>query len=109
MGYDSTRIMVLLNRADTRIGISREDVTAIVGRKPDVFVPSDREIPKTLTDGMPIVLADERSEAAGSFKTLAQMYADAIPKNGAPPTRTTDGKSQKTDAKEMLKSLLGRK
>src|ERR687883_392335 len=77
MGYDSTRISVLLNRADTRIGITRDDVAAIVGRAPDVFVPSDRDIPKSLTDGLPIVLAEERSEAAQAFRSLAARYVSS--------------------------------
>src|SRR5437588_6769548 len=81
MGYDHGRISVVLNRADTRIGISREDVGAIVGRTPDVLVPSDREIPKTLTEGLPIVLAEERSEAASAFRSLAALYVSSA--NGA--------------------------
>jgi pilus assembly protein CpaE len=109
MGYDSTRISVVLNRADTRIGISREDVAAIVGRAPDVLVPSDREIPKSLTDGVPIVAAEERSEAASAFRSLAKLYveATAATSNGSGP----DGHAarQQRDPKEMLRSLLGRR
>src|ERR671926_429118 len=86
MGYDSSRISVVLNRSDTRIGISRDDVSAIVGRTPDVTVPSDREIPKSLTEGLPIVLAEERSEAASAFRSLASRYAGyAGSTNGSAP------------------------
>src|SRR5919197_272038 len=74
MGFDSARVTIVLNRADTRIGISREDVAAIVGRPPNVLVPSDREITKCLTDGVPIVLASERSAAAAAFRQLAESY-----------------------------------
>jgi pilus assembly protein CpaE len=77
MGYDTGRITVLLNRSDSRIGITAEDVTTIVGRTPDVFVPSDREIAKSMTDGVPIVIAAERSEAARAFRTLADRYVDS--------------------------------
>src|SRR5919206_2250396 len=94
MGYDSSRISVLLNRSDTRIGISRDDVAAIVGRAPDVYVPSDRDIPKTLTDGLPIVLAEERSEAAQAFRSLATRYAGyASSTNGSAPKVSSDGAS----------------
>jgi pilus assembly protein CpaE len=107
MGYDSTRIAVVLNRADTRIGISREDVSAIVGRTPDVYVPSDRDIPKTLTDGLPIVLAEERSEAAAAFRSLATFYIGST--NGAAPSARSDGASAaRTDPRDMLRTLLGR-
>jgi pilus assembly protein CpaE len=74
MGYDPNRIALLLNRADTRVGITQEDVEAIIGRAPEVFVPSDRQIPISVNDGTPIVLAEDRSEAARSFRKLADLY-----------------------------------
>jgi pilus assembly protein CpaE len=111
MGYDSGHISVVLNRADTRIGISRDDVAAIVGRSPDVFVPSDREIPKTLTDGLPIVAADERSDAAAAFRTLAKHYVAAATAstNGSVPGAAGKARAQKADARDMLRTLLGRR
>ena len=109
MGYDNGRVTVVLNRADTRIGISREDVAAIVGRTPNIFVPSDREIPKTLTDGVPILLANERSEAAGAFRQLAKLYVDAASVNGSVPRPSGDGHASRPDPRDRLKQLLGRR
>jgi pilus assembly protein CpaE len=74
MGYDNDRICLVLNRADSRVGITREDVEAIVGRPPNVFVPSDREISRSVNEGTPIVLSNERSEAARAFRQLADVY-----------------------------------
>src|SRR6266511_1537478 len=50
MGYDTNRISLVLNRADTRVGITQEDVEAIIGRPPEVFIPSDRQIPISVID-----------------------------------------------------------
>ena len=74
MGYDPERIRLLLNRADSRVGISQDEVAAIVGRVPDVLVPSDRDIPRMLNEGMPIVSAKSGSEAAEAFQALAKLY-----------------------------------
>jgi pilus assembly protein CpaE len=85
MGYDADRTRLVLNRADSRVGISRDDVVAIVGREPDVMVPSDREIPRSINEGTPVVLAKGRSEAAKAFRTLAGMYVGRdveVSKNG---------------------------
>jgi pilus assembly protein CpaE len=85
MGYDAERTRLVLNRADSRVGISRDDVVAIVGREPDVMIPSDRDIPRSINEGVPVVLAKGRSDAAKSFRTLAAMYVgrDAeVSKNG---------------------------
>jgi pilus assembly protein CpaE len=105
MGYDSGRVSVVLNRADTRIGISREDVSAIVGRPPNVMVPSDREIPKALTEGVPIVLANERSEAASAFRELAESYVGAVSANGSGPPAETGERAPR----DVIKQLLGRR
>jgi len=109
MGYDSARVSIVLNRADTRIGISREDVAAIVGRAPNVLVPSDREIPKTLTDGVPIVLASERSAAAAAFRELAESYEGSSSTNGSGPAAAADEREPRSDARDVLKQLLGRR
>jgi pilus assembly protein CpaE len=74
MGYDGSNIRLVLNRADTKVGITHSDMEKVLGRRPDVFVPSDAAVPRSMTDGRPIVLADERSPVAKSYRTLAGLY-----------------------------------
>jgi pilus assembly protein CpaE len=74
MGYDARAITLVLNRADSSVGISPLDVEQLLGRAPDVLVGSDRAIPRALTSGQPIVLAESKSKAARSFALLAQRY-----------------------------------
>ena len=109
MGYDSARVSIVLNRADSRIGISREDVAAIVGRPPNVLVPSDREITKTLTEGVPIVMASERSAAAAAFRELAESYEGSSHTNGSGPPALPDEREPRSDARMVIKQLLGRR
>src|SRR5215218_2563863 len=75
MGYDREQICLVLNRADSHVGIERDDVTAVIGRTPDVMVPSDREIARSVNDGNPIVLAHQRSEAARAFQELVSYFS----------------------------------
>jgi pilus assembly protein CpaE len=77
MGYPVESVSLVLNRADSRVGITHDDVAAIIGRKPDVLIPSDREIPRSVNEGMPIVASRERSEAARAFNQLADRYTRA--------------------------------
>jgi len=77
MGYDTERVSLVLNRADSRVGITPDDVSTIVGRAPDVSIPSDREIPRSVNEGTPIVAARQGSGAAKAFRTLADRYAKA--------------------------------
>jgi pilus assembly protein CpaE len=75
MGYESEHVSLVLNRAGSRVGITHDDVAMIVGRSPDVFIPSDREIPRSINEGTPIVAARRQSGAAKSFRELADRYA----------------------------------
>lgn len=77
MGYGDERVKLVLNRADSRVGITHDDVVQIVGRKPDVLVPSHRDIARFVNEGRPIVVAGKRSEAARSFAALAGLYSAA--------------------------------
>jgi pilus assembly protein CpaE len=77
MGYDQSQVRLVLNRAHSRVGISVSDVISVLGREPDVYVPSDREIPRAVNEGEPIVLSKPESEAAAAFRSLAAIYAGA--------------------------------
>jgi pilus assembly protein CpaE len=82
MGYDRDRVVLVLNRADSRVGITPADVTEIIGRQPDVLVPSARDVTRSVNEGVPIVQAQPRSEAAKAFNALAAMYRERV--HGAP-------------------------
>jgi len=74
MGYATDDVTLVLNRADSSVGIGRRDVRQLLGKTPDVLVPSDRAIPKALTSGRTIVEADPGSGAAKAFASLAERY-----------------------------------
>jgi pilus assembly protein CpaE len=74
MDYDPSKIRLVLNRADTRVGISHHDVVAVLGSEPEIFIPSDREIPRSVNEGIPITLSRPQSFAAASFHELAALF-----------------------------------
>ena len=77
MDYDESKIQLVLNRADTRVGISQHDVVSVLGREPDIYIPSDREIPRAVNEGVPIVLSRPQSFAAAGFHELAALFVTA--------------------------------
>jgi len=74
MGYERRRVRVVLNRADTNVGVTLDDVAAIVGSPPDVAIPSHRDVVRSINEGAPIVLSRPRSEVAKAFRSLAAGY-----------------------------------
>jgi pilus assembly protein CpaE len=106
MGYDSERILVVLNRSDSRVGIDGGDVAAVLGRQPDVHVPSDRDITRMVNEATPVVLAKERSDAAKAFRGLAERMlarqaarvappAPAPPAAASPPSPAANGSGRR--------------
>ena len=87
MGYDPKAVTLVLNRADSNVGITQSDVAQLLGRAPDVLVGSDRAIPRALTSGQPIVVAEPKSKAARSYAALAERYlmATGRPEKAAAP------------------------
>jgi pilus assembly protein CpaE len=75
MGYETGNVTLILNRSDSSVGIMPEDVSTIIGRPPDVFVPSDREIPRSVNEGTPIVGSKPGSGVAKAFELLADRYS----------------------------------
>jgi pilus assembly protein CpaE len=85
MGYDRSRVKLLLNRANTDVGIERQDLLTILGSEVDVRLLSDRDITRSVNRGEPVAL-NRRSEAAKVFHHLAELYGDDLPaSNGKPP------------------------
>jgi pilus assembly protein CpaE len=99
MGYESDNVSLVLNRADSRVGITPDDVSTIVGRGPDVSIPSDREIPRSVNEGTPIVAARQGSGAAKAFRALADRYATAKASAPAPLPGSPSG----------VRALMGRR
>jgi pilus assembly protein CpaE len=89
MGYDMQHVRLVLNRADSSVGITHNDVLSILGRPPDVLVPSHRDITRSVNEGIPIVLSRKRTEASKAFHALAKIYASlGTGADGKPPKRS---------------------
>jgi pilus assembly protein CpaE len=87
MGFDPDRVRVVLNRANTSVGITRNDVVSILGRVPDILVPSHRDIARSVNEGTPVVISQRRSEAARAFESLAGLFTQLPVANTAVPRK----------------------
>jgi pilus assembly protein CpaE len=87
MDYDPAKIRIVLNRADSNVGISPDDVVAIMGASPAVMVPSDRDVTRSINRGEPITLWQKHSDITRAFNSLAKLYI-----NDTRPAGQTNGK-----------------
>jgi len=74
MAVPQDKVRVILNRSDTSVGLTDTDAVTILGRKPDAMVPSDRDVPRSLAEGVPMVVSRRKSEVARAYEGLADLF-----------------------------------
>lgn len=72
LSFPHGRIKVVLNRANTKVGMKPSEVEQALGMKLQNHVPSDRAVPVSVNRGKPVVLADEGSDFGRSVRALAK-------------------------------------
>jgi pilus assembly protein CpaE len=78
MGRDLSEVKFVLNRATAKVGIGTQEAEGILGHRADLLVPEDRDVPRTVTEGRPIVLANERSAVSRAYAGFAREYIQAF-------------------------------
>ena len=66
---------LLLNRADSKVGLDPSDAEEVMGMKITCSIPSSRDIPLSLNLGKPIVMSGPKSAVARQFQQLASIYS----------------------------------
>lgn len=66
-----SRVLLVLNRADSRVQLSPRDVEKVLEMKLDINLPSDGLVPKSVNRGAPAVL--DRSRFAAEIHAMAEL------------------------------------
>ena len=66
---------LILNRADSKVGLDPSDAEDVMGMKIACSIPSSREIPLSLNLGTPVVISEPRSAVARQLQQLSQLYS----------------------------------
>lgn len=88
LGLTHARRHLLINRADSKVGLDLRDVEATVGQVVDVALPSTRLIPLSLNQGSPVVESEPRSPVARQLTGLAQRFLEQPAEPQAPRRRS---------------------
>jgi pilus assembly protein CpaE len=74
MGVEPERIKLVVNRSDSRVGISPDDVHAVTGRAADALLPSSRDVARSINAAQSIISSHPTSAAARALRGLAKSY-----------------------------------
>src|SRR3954451_24351036 len=76
LGYDSEKVRLVLNRADSSLGIRVADVEHSIGRRVDHTIVSDgRSVVYALNRGVPFFLSNREAQVSQDILRLAQAVA----------------------------------
>ena len=98
LSFPNERIRVILNRANTNVGLKRSEVEETLRTKVHVELPSDRAVPMAVNRGKPVALAEPGADFSKAIRSLANMVA----------AKAASPKAQKKKANEPRQSLLSK-
>ncbi len=97
LGYESGKVRLVLNRADSALGIRVADVEHSIGRKVDETIVSDgRSVVYALNRGVPFFLSNREAQVSQDILRLARSVT------GERSTAGTDDESRKSAQKKSL-------
>jgi pilus assembly protein CpaE len=74
IGLPRDRFRIVLNRADSKVGLDAGDVERVMKIQVDTMIPSSRLVPTSLNRGRPIVLDEPNSDVSSSIRGLAERF-----------------------------------
>jgi pilus assembly protein CpaE len=104
IGLPRDRFRVVLNRADSKVGLDASDVERVMKISVDAMIPSSRLVPTSLNKGRPVVIDEPTSEVSTSIRQLAHRFTGLTqPAEGELAAVAAGGASKK-----KRKGLFGR-
>ena len=88
IGLPRERFRVVLNRADSKVGLDASDVERVMKIQVDAMIPSSRLVPTSLNKGRPVVLDEPGSEVSQSITHLAIRFSARMASTRRPVKRS---------------------
>ncbi len=102
LNYPRDRWRIVLNRADSKVGLAIGEVEKSLRATISAQLPSSRDVPAAINRGVPIVLDDPRHPVSVAIKTFAENYVANV--NPGP-----NGRPGQTAARAERRGLLRRR
>jgi pilus assembly protein CpaE len=88
LNYPRDRWRIVLNRADSKVGLAIHEVEKSLRAPTAAQIPSSRDVPAAINRGVPIMLDDPRHSVSLAIKHFAENHvANAQPTGAGPPAK----------------------
>jgi pilus assembly protein CpaE len=84
LSFPQQRVRIVLNRANSKVGMKQREVEAALDHRVAYEIPSDRAVPLSVNKGAPCVLAEPGADFSRAVDSLAKgiFPRDEAPKRG---------------------------
>jgi pilus assembly protein CpaE len=82
LSFPKQRVRIVLNRANSKVGMKPNEVEGALGMKVRFELPSDRAVPLAVNRGNPVVLAEESADVSKAIKAMAKELFPAVKEQG---------------------------
>ena len=104
IGLPRERFRVVLNRADSKVGLDASDVERVMKVQVDAMIPSSRLVPTSLNKGRPVVLDEPSSEVAVAVRQLAGKFVDGAGSSSDEPVASTNGEAARKKKRRFART-----
>jgi pilus assembly protein CpaE len=80
LGFPRDQMRLVLNRADSKVGLTIREVERSLDTEIDATLPSSREVPFAINQGVPVVLSRPKAPIARSLGELLESVRPSPPK-----------------------------
>jgi len=77
LSFPPDRIKLVLNRANSKVGMKPKEVEAALEREITYEIPSDRTVPVSVNRGNPAVLADSKADFSRAVRAMGKQLVTA--------------------------------
>jgi pilus assembly protein CpaE len=77
--FPKNRIRVVVNRADSKVGLRLPDVEKLLSSSVEATIPSSRSVPLSVNKGSPIMLEEPKGPVAESIRRIAGLVVESQP------------------------------
>jgi pilus assembly protein CpaE len=75
LSFPTKKVRVVLNRANTKVGMKQKEVESALEQRVRFQVPSDRAVPLAVNRGNPVVLAEPGADFSKGIRDMAKKVA----------------------------------
>ncbi len=105
IGLPRERFRVVLNRADSKVGLDSTDVERVMKITVDAMIPSSRLVPTALNKGRPVVLDEPNSDVSTAVRQLAARFTNQFASRPVPTAGSNangNGSNREDEAQAVL-------